>query len=216
MDSTQAKKILTQKEPPRLYEVVDPVLQHRDLRDALVDGSFDKNETLRYNCVRVLFRAMSQRPELFYSYWERFAQMIDSPNGFHRSAAAQGIAFLAAVDTECRLDRVFRHYLGLLDDPKVMVSHYFIDTLDRIYRVRPDLQAKIIKSLLSIDKTRHLPPRRELLKASILAVFDRLFDILPVKDKKRALAFAGSALESQSGKTRKAAKAFLQAHEVTA
>ncbi len=216
MDTTQAKKILTQKQPARLYDVVGPVLQDASLRDALVEGSFDKDENLRYNCVRVLFRAMSQKPELFYPYWHRFAVMIDSPNGFHRSAAAQGIAFLAAVDSECRLDKIFSHYLGLLDDSKVMVSHYFIETLDRIYRVRPDLQAKIIKCLLGIDKTRHLPPRRELLKATILGVFDRLFGILPVKDQRRALAFASSALESQSGKTRKTAKAFLASHEAAA
>ncbi len=213
MDITTAKKILTQKEPTRLYDVVGPVLINSELRDALVDAAFDKNETLRYNCVRVMFRAMDQQPKLFYPYWDHFAEMMDSPNGFHRSASAQAIAFLSGADADCRLDKVFTHYLLLLDDPKVMVTSYFIQTLDRMARARPDLQPRIIKAVLSIDKTNHTRDHKELLKADILAVFDRLFDVLSDKDRKQALAFATAALQSTSGKTRKAAKLFVAKRE---
>jgi hypothetical protein len=212
MDIKTARKILTQKEPPRLYDVVEPVLEDAALRDELVEGSFAKNETLRYNCVRVLFHAMDRQPDLFYPYWDRFAKMIDSPNGFHRSAAAQAIAFLTPVDVDCRLDPIFGHYLGLLDDPKVMVSHYFLDTLDRICRARPELQAKIVKTLLNIDQTHHLPPRKELLKADVIAILDRLFDTMPPRDQKKAVGFAAASLKSTSGKTRKTAKAFVVQH----
>ncbi len=213
MDITTAKKILTEKEPARLYDVVELVLQNAELRDALVDTAFDKNETLRYNCVRVMFRALDQKPVLFYPYWEYFSEMLDSPNGFHRSASAQAIASLAIADTDCRLDKIFTHYLLLLDDPKVMVTSYFIQTLDRVARARPDFQPRIIKALLGIDRTNHTQAHKELLKADILAVFDRLFDLLPDKDRKAALVFAHAALQSTSGKTRKSAKLFLAKRE---
>ncbi len=209
MDITTAKKILTEKEPARLYDVVEPALQNAELLDALVDGAFDKNETLRYNCVRVMFRAMDQKPGLFYPYWEHFAAMMDSENGFHRAAASQAIASLAVADSDCRLDKVFTHYLLLLDDPKVMVTSYFIQTLDRVARARPDFQPRIIKALLNIDRTHHTREHKELLKADILAVLDRLFETLPDTDRKRTLAFADAALQSTSGKTRKTAKLFL-------
>src|SRR5512146_155886 len=212
MDIATAKKILVEKESTRLYDVVEPALQSADLRAVLVDGSSDKNETLRYNCVRVMFRALDQKPALFYPYWDRFAGMIDSPNAFHRAAGAEAIAFLAAADVDCRLDKLFTHYLCLLDDSKVMVSSYFIQTLDRISRARPDLQSKVVKTLLSIDQTRHTRERRELLKADVLGVFDRLFDTLPARDRKAVLAFATEALKSISGKTRKSAKVFLARH----
>ncbi len=216
MDITAAKKILTEKEPARLYDVVEPVLANSELRDALVDAAFDKNETLRYNCVRVMFRALDQQPQLFYTYWDHFAEMMDSANGFHRAAAAQAIACLAVADADCRLDKVFTHYLLLLDDPKVMVSSYFIQTLDRMARSRPDFQPRIIKALLSIDRTHHTPGHKGLLKADILAVFDRLFDLLPDKDRKAVLTFADAALQSTSGKTRKAAKLFVAKRGVPA
>ncbi len=212
MDSTATKQMLTRKEPAELYDAVKPVLHDAELRDWLVNGSFEKNETVRYNCVRVLFRAMEREPQLFYPYWDRFAAMVVSPNGFHRSAAAQAIAHLAGVDAECKLDGLLRIYLRLMDDPKVMVRHYFIETLDRIYLARPEFQSKVIATLLSLDQTHHLPQRRDLLKADVLAVFDRLYEALPDKDKKRALRFACQSLQCDSGKTRKAAQEFLEKH----
>ncbi|HLO28903.1 MAG TPA: hypothetical protein VK249_07210 [Anaerolineales bacterium] len=212
MNTTAAKQILTQKEPANLYEVVQPSLETVGIRDLLVEGSFAKEETYRYNSVRVLYRALERRPELFYHYWPRFEPMLDSPNGFHRSIAAQAIALLSPVDKDCRLDAIFDHYLGLLDDPKVMVTHYFISTLGRIYRARPDFRKKVLNSLLGIDETSHRPGQRDLLKADIMAVFQEVSEMLPAQDKLRVLKFVEAQLESSSPKTRKAAKEFLKKH----
>lgn len=214
MNTTAASKILHQKEPAQLYDVVQPVLKDRELRDFLIENSFARDETLRYNCVRVLFRALAQQPKLFYPYWSRFETMIDSPNGFHRSAAAQGIAYLASVDEDCRLDGIFSHYLGLLNDSKVMVTHYFIETLSLIYQTRPDFRQKIVSTLLHIDQTDHPIGRRDLLKADIIYFFDAQFDALSTAHQKKAIAFAKAQLECTSSKTRKSAREFLKKHAV--
>jgi len=212
MKFATAQQILSEKEPPKLYDVVEPALGDGELRQFLVEGSLQKNETLRYNCVRVMLRALAREPRLFYEYWDRFAGMIASPNGFYRSSSAQAIAYLVSVDRDCRLDPLLHDYLGLLDDSKVMVSHYFLETLDRLYRARADLRTKLIATLLGIDRTRHSTQRRDMLKADILQVFERLFDILPPEDRVRAITFAEAALGSSSPKTRKAAKIFIARH----
>ncbi len=212
MNIASAKNILTKKEPPGLYDLIEPALEDTELRDFLVQGSTEKDETVRYNCVRVLLRAMSRRPQLFYSYWDRFASMIGSPNGFHRSSSSQAIAYLSQVDSDCRLDRLFKQYLALMDDSKVMVTHYFIETLDIVYRARPEFQRRIFSRLVNIDAGKHDPGHQELLKADILGVFDRMFDILSSTDRKKALAFAKAAAESKSPKSRKTAKDFLAKH----
>jgi hypothetical protein len=212
MDSITARKVLTQKEPANLFDAVQPALKDAGLRDLLVEGNFATNEIYRYNCVRVLHRALAQRPDLFYPHWDQFEKMLDSPNSFYRSSASQAIALLSSVDADCRLDRIFGHYLKLLDDEKVMVTRYFLQTIELIYQARPDFQNKIISSLLDIDKTRHLPSRKDLLKGDIISIFDRLFDTLSPQDKRKALAFAEKQLESSSPKTRKAAKEFGKMH----
>ncbi|OGO29486.1 MAG: hypothetical protein A2W33_09120, partial [Chloroflexi bacterium RBG_16_52_11] len=187
-------------------------LKDAELRDYLVEGSFAKNEIFRYNSARVIYRAIQVGPELFYPYWDRFAGMIDSPNGFHRSVAAQVIALLAAADKDRKLDPIFAHYLDLLNDPKVMVTHYFLEAIGKIYRARPDLQKEIMACLLNMDKTGHLPERRDMLKADIISVFDQLFDSFSPQDQKKASTFVKKQLESSSLKTRKAAKEFEKKH----
>lgn len=208
MDTATARNILTQKEPANLYDAVGPVLKDAGLRGLLVEGCISKNETYRYNCVRVLCRALEQQPGLFYPFWDQFEGMIASPNGFHRAIAAQAIARLAPVDTQCRLDVILDEYLALLDDPKVMVTHYFLEAIGIVYVARPDLQNKIIATLLDIDKTKHLTGRKDLIKADIIVVFDQIFDSLPAVSKKKIGAFVEAQLESSSPKARKAAREF--------
>ncbi len=212
MNTKTAKQILAQKEAAQLFDVVEPALQDPELRGYLVEHAFDKDETLRYNCVRVLWRAIDREPALFYQYWDRFAPLIVSVNGFHRSSAAQFIALLSPVDTQCKLDAILDSYLRLLDDPKVMVTHYFIGTLDRICRARPDLQKRVVTALLSIDRSKHTQQHKDLVKADILAVLDGTFGALPAELKRKAVGFAKVALDCTSPKSRKAAKAFLAAH----
>ena len=213
MDIHLAKTILTQKEPAELYDLVGLALESAETRDLLVEGCFAKNETYRYNCVRVFFRALEQGPALFYPYWGRFAEGINSPNGFFRSSAAQAIAFLTQVDLERCLDSILDAYLGMLDDDKVMVARYFVQTIHLILATRPDLREKVVARLLDIENTHHTESRKSLLKADIINAFEQLFEILSVQERKQILAFVEKELHSESPSTRKAAKAFLGKHQ---
>ena len=213
MDAQLAKTILTQKEPEKLYDLVQPALESAEIRDLLVDGCFAKDETYRYNCVRVFFRALEKEPALFYPYWERFVEGISSPNGFYRSSSTQAIAFLTAVDKEHRLDSILDAYLRILDDDKVMVARYFVQTIHLLPQARPDLREKVIACLLGVENTRHNESRKSLLKADIISAFDRLFKNLSAQEQKDILAFVEKEQGSESPSTRKAAKAFLKKHQ---
>ena len=213
MDVQLVKTFLNEKEPAALYELVQPALQQAEVRDLLVAGSFARDETYRYNCARVLFRALEANSGLFYPYWERFAGMIDSPNGFYRSTAAQAIAILTAVDEERQLDAILDTYLQMLDDEKIMVARYFTQTIHLVAEARPDLCARIVTCLLEVESTRHTESRKSLLKADILAAFDALYDTLQEQQQEEILAFTTKAQESESPTTRKTAKAFLEKHQ---
>jgi len=213
MDIHLAKTILTQKEPAELYDLVQPALEDTDLRDLLVEGCFAKDETYRYNCVRVFFRALEKQPGLFYPYWERFAGMLDHPNGFFRSTAAQAVAFLAAVDKERRLDAILEAYLRILDDDKIMVARYFAQTIHLVAKARPDLREQVMACLLDVDKTHHTEGRKDLLKADLISAFDQLFEGMTESDQGKVLSLVEAQLGSSSPTTRKAAKAFLEKYQ---
>jgi hypothetical protein len=212
MDIQLIKTILPEKEPAALYELVQPALEGSEVRDLLVEGCFARDETYRYNCVRVLFRAIEAHPGLFYPYWERFAGRIRDPNGFYRSTAAQALAHLASVDDDRRLDAILDAHLRMLDDEKIMVARYFTQTIHLVAEARPDLRERIVDCLLGVEATRHNESRLSLLKTDVLGAFDALFDALPVQQRKEILAFAAKALDSESPSTRKAARAFLEKH----
>lgn len=212
MDTQFAKTILAQKEPAKLYDLVGPALESAELRDLLVDGCFAKDETYRYNCVRVFFRALEKQPALFYIYWERFVEGISSPNGFYRSSSTQAIAFLTAVDEQRYLDSILEAYLRMLDDDKVMVARYFVQTIHLIPEARPELREKVIACLLGVENTQHTESRKSLLKADIISAFDRLFNGSSIQEQKDILAFVEKEQAGESPSTRKAAKAFLKKH----
>jgi hypothetical protein len=180
----------------------------------LVEGCFAKDETYRYNCVRVFFRALEKQSALFYPYWERFVEGINSPNGFYRSSSTQAIAFLTAVDEDRHLDSILESYLGMLDDEKVMVARYFVHTLHLIPEARPDLYKKIIACLLGVENTHHTESRKSLLKADIIKAFDRLFEGSSMQEQKEILTFVEKEQDSESPSTRKAAKTFLGKHSI--
>ena len=213
MDTQLTKTILTQKEPAELYDLVQPGLESVELRDLLVEGCFAKNETYRYNCVRVFFRALEKEPGLFYPYWERFVEGISSSNGFYRSSATQAIAFLTAADKEHRLNTILEAYLRMLDDEKVMVARYFVQTIHLIPKARPDLHEKVIACLLDVENTRHTASRKSLLKADIINAFEQLYETLSAQERKEILAFVEKERDSESLSTRKATKAFLKKHQ---
>lgn len=210
MDIQRLKTILTQKEPGELYDLVPPAIEEAELRNLLIEGCFARDETYRYNCVRVFFRALDQQPALFYSYWEHFAGMIDNPNGFYRSTAAQAIAYLTAVDKDRRLDSILESYLRMLDDDKIMVARYFVQTIHLLPKARPDLREKVVARLLDVGNTQHNESRKSLLKADIINAFEQLFENLPTPEKKEILAFVEKEQDSGSPSTRKAAKAFME------
>jgi hypothetical protein len=136
--------------------------------------------------------------------------MIDNPNGFYRSTAAQAIAYFAAVDENRRLDSILDGYLKILDDEKVMVARYFVQAIHLIPAARPDLRAKVIACLLNVENTRHTQSRKSLLKADIISAFDRIFEASSAQEQKEMLAFAAKERDNESPTTRKAAKTFLE------
>jgi hypothetical protein len=210
MDTTLARQILAQKDPPNLYEAVAPAIADAKFREVLLEGLTAKDESYRYNCARALHRVVEERPDLIYPYWDRLVSQLDSPNGFHRASALWAIAGLTVADQQGKFERILGHYLNLFDDQSVMVARYFTQSIAGVIRAKPALKDQIIARLLEVDSTHHAQGRKDLIKADLIAVFDELFDQL--QEKERILEFVEAQLESNSPKARKAAKDFLKKH----
>jgi len=207
---TDPRKMLADKDHPQLEEAMLLALTDGGALDALLDGLTSKEDTYRYNCFEVLLRISESRPQVLYPQWDHLVELLGSSNGFYRSMALRLIANLTGADEEERFETIFERYFDLLDDEKVMVARYLVQSAEVIARRKPHLLEGIAEKLLGIEQTHHTEGRKALVKADALEFLETFFEELP--DKERALAFAEGLLTSSSPKARKAAQAFLGKH----
>jgi len=205
-------QMLSEKEVANLDQVAQQAIADAEVLREIVDGVVSKDETFRYNCFKVLIQVCEAAPGALYPEWDTFVELLGSSNAFHRGLAIQIIARLTRADTEQRFDDVFDRFFDVLDDDKVMVSRYLVQSAGQIVQSKPYLRERVTARLLTVDETRHTESRKDLIKADIVQVLGESFKEL--EDKERIVAFVEQQLESSSPKARKAAKEFLKAHVI--
>jgi hypothetical protein len=178
------------------------------LLSALIANLRCKKETVRFNSSEALLLISRNRPEILYSRWDDFCSLIEGDNTYWKCSGIPILANLVRVDGKRKFDKYRKTYFGQMDDRKSFIpAAYLARSMPAIVEARPDLEPEITKRLLGIDKTRHDPQRRDLVKYDIIEAFDRYFE--RAGDKKRILAFVKKQLGCDSPKTRKTAKRFL-------
>lgn len=170
----------------------------------LLEGILSKNDTIRYNSYKVLIQISEKTPENLYHEWNYFEDMMKSNNAYHKSIAVQILANLTIIDLENRFEKIFDEYYDMLND-SVIVARNVIVNSGKIAKAKPELQMKIIKKLLNIDKTNQ--KHKGLVKGDAIDAFDSFFE--EVKNKEDIVKFVREQLKCESPKTRKRAKQFL-------
>ena len=193
------------KEGASLDQVVQLAVADGAVLQRVLNGVVSKDETVRYNCYKVLTEIAESQPRVLDPAWDTFVGLLDSRNAFHRATGVNLIAILAAADPEGRFERIFDRYFDLLSDDKVMVARYLARSAGRIARAKPHLQARIVDRLLGIDQIEH--KHKDLIKADVIASFGEFFEGSP--DQERMRAFVKQQVDSSSPKTWKAARQFL-------
>ena len=175
----------------------------------LIGNLRSKKETLRFNSSRTLELISQRYPEVLYSRWNIFFDLIGGDNTYWKCSGIPIIANLTRVDKDNKFEKMFEEYYDLMDDQKSFIpAAYLARSSATIVKAKPNLEPKITGRLLKIDKTHHDPERRDLVKSDIIEAFDQYFE--QAKDKKKILEFARKQLACDSPKTRKAANRFLE------
>lgn len=187
--------------------VAKKAVENDELMAILLDSLWSKNETIRYNCHKVLFLLTQEQPQTLYSKWDYFEEFLESDNTYHKLSAVLLLANLTQIDKDNKFERLFDRYYDLLDDKSFITAAYVAGASGKIARAKPRLRTRITNRLLNIDKTHHNPERKDLVKASIIEAFEEY--IGQTRNKKRIVDFVQQQLNCRSPKTKKAAKEFL-------
>ena len=174
----------------------------------LLNNIHVKDDLIRYNSHKVLLLVSESNPEVLYSYWDFFVNLLKSINNFHKVIGIQILANLSKVDIDNKFELIFNLYCGLLDASSVMTASHLAMNLGKIAKAKANLREKITEILLSIDKTSHEESRKDLIKGSVINSFMEYFD--KIKDKDKIIHFVQEQLNSSSPKTRKMADDFLK------
>jgi hypothetical protein len=199
------------RKEPEIAPLAAKVLADDILLPEILDGLKSKDETLRYNCHKVLMYISENNGDRLYPEWDYFTGFLSDANSYRKMSAVHIIAKLTKVDTENRFEKIIDTFYDLLDDKSIIVAVYTASVSGDIIRVKPALENKITGKLLDIDKTHHPENRKPLIKAGAIESFDKYFpDAL---EKQRIIAFVRGTLESDSLKARKLARGFLKKWE---
>jgi hypothetical protein len=182
-------------------------LKEEGILSELIENLTTKNETVRYNSSKALNLLSEKNPEVLYSKWDDFVELLNSDHTYWKLSVIPLIANLTRIDKENKFERIFDDYYRLLDDKSMIPAVWIAANSGKIAKAKPELRTRITKKLLTIDQTHHHPERRDLIKGGAIESFDEYFK--EAVDKKKILEFVKKQLNSKSPKTRKIAKEFL-------
>jgi len=187
--------------------VVEKALAAPELLSEIWNGLTSKEETLRYNCHKVLISISEKNGKLLYPKWDYLVEFLSSINSYRKMSAIQLIASLTGIDDENRFEKIVDKYYGLLDDKSMIVAIYVAASSGRIVSAKPHLEREITNRLLDIDNTHHPEDRKPLIKAGAIEAFDEYFQ--EASEKEKIVSFVREQLNCDSPKTRKLAREFL-------
>lgn len=186
----------------------------RALQD-LLKGISPKTQksVIRESSSKAVLLLSEEHPEVLLPHWADFAKLLRCDNGFSKYVAIHVIANLVTAGDEGRFEKTFNTFYKLLDDESVMVASHVAGVSGQIAQAKPELQNKITRRLLDIDKTHFPPDRRALIMSYALPSFDQYFEMTSPRDRDHILAFAHQQIDCASPKTRKLAKDFIKKWE---
>lgn len=196
----------------KLPTLARQAIDHLDVLQGLLDSLRPENTDLkaREHAFKALLPLAEAQPDALLPHWSALAALLKSDKAFSKYPAVHLIAALVPADRQRCFDRSFSDYFALLDDEAVSVAAHVARLAGAIAQARPDLEPRITRRLLSLDKSHFGADRRDLVKSYALEAFTAVF--ARSKQQTAMIAFARSMLKSKSPRAVKAAKAFLKQH----
>ncbi len=203
----QLTHILTNKNPD-INELCKICRDHRPFLDELADNLKEKNETIRYNSVRILSGIAEEQPEKIYPYWNDLKEQLYSKNIIPLLSGIVLISRLIRADSNNYFRSIEDDFFNLFEHKNVIPVRYLLLDIWRVGKARPEYIPRIVEILFSIDGLNQ--EHKGLLKGDALLSFTELWELLDQDTRVKVVEFAKGLLNSESPKTKKEARKFLQ------
>jgi hypothetical protein len=189
-----------------IEEYADIVLNDEKIRKELVNQMIThKHIMVYYHCYYILDKASSRNPELFYCDWEKFEQLLDHKNSYHRTIGLVMISNLVEADKKHFFDKISDRYFMFINDEKITTARDCIVHTRKILKARPDYINKAVKLYLNMETVCQFKENQKaLLLYDIFVTFEEIYEKTIYKSEINEMILAN--LKNSSPKTRKKAK----------
>jgi hypothetical protein len=171
-------------------------------------GPENKKQAERERAFKALLALAERRPDLLLSRWDVLTGMLRRGGAFTKYPAIYLIAALLPADRQRRFDRAFAAFFNLLDDEAVSVAAHTARLAARVVAARPDLEPRVTRRLLALDRTHFDPGRRDLVKSYALEAMGTYLE--SARSRRAIWRFAEGMLASSSARAVRAARGFLK------
>lgn len=134
-----------------------------------------KNNDIRYAAL-LLLESRSLRYADVYDYWDVFQKKLSDENSYQRSIGVMLTASNIKWDKLNKFDGVAEKYLQLCEDEKFITARQTIQNIEKWIKIKPNLQAFVVRALLNIDITKQKETQKKLLFMDILRVLAKIYD----------------------------------------
>jgi len=183
------------------------LVKNKELINGFLDGLVSKDDSFRENCFNVLNLVSEKNPDFLYPHWDFFVSYLRSNNHFHKTAAIIILSNLVSVDKQKKFDNIFDEFYDNLKSEKTMMPMHLLKRTYMIVKSKPYLEDRITDILLNIDHI-HTGKQIELVKSAVNESFSEFFNLS--KNKEKIIRFVEKQIDSESLKTKKVAKDFLE------
>ena len=167
----------------------------------------NKRQAERERAFKALLALAERRPDVLLPRWDALARMLRRGGAFTKYPVIYLIAALLPADRQRRFDRTFAAFFNLLNDEAVSVAAHTARLAARVVAARPDLEPRVTRRLLALDRTHFEPARRDLVKSYALEAMGTYLE--PGRSRRAIRRFAEGMLASSSPRAVKAARGFL-------
>lgn len=190
-------------------ELVEETAKNKELVHELINGISSPKARIRFRSAKILRIISKRNPKILYPDWEFFAKLLDGDNSILKWNAMDILANLTIVDSSNKFDELFKKFYGFLYEGSLITAGHVVDNSGTIAMAKPELQEKITKELLKVEK---LPMPTEECKNILIGKTIEAFNIFydRINSKAEVVSFVKKQLDNTRRATKTKAEKFLR------
>ncbi len=187
---------------------VAQIVKNPKLLAEVLDGVASEEVPLKFQCQKVLREISSGHPALLYPHWDFLVTLLDSANTFIKANAVNVLGTLTSVDQDHKFEELLPKFYQMMQAGSMITAGNIASISGVIAKNKPHLQKDIVSHLVNIDRTRHSPECKNVIKGKAILALSEFFP--EVENKNRVLTFVRGELENTRKGTRRKAEQFLK------